>query len=266
MQKEHTPEIIADFLQDPAHFLEAIDLPELVKRLLQRAIELPAQVVAELELLRDKLSEWAGDHLSLLSLGRRVVTILTLVIVVGNLLYPDSVYGKGEAGHGGRGGVNGGYGTTYWNNNRRPYNRTNTTVIKRQAPTQTKNIRTTPSQPATTGMATPTDSNAVLVSYLSTVVRDSQATRDRLIKNQQDYISYSEILKSELSTYEATDKTIVNYGSHELPKAEAIRRIQLALKRTISKIDALTKNIEQLPVHVDLAKIALANLDQGVDA
>ena len=70
LQREHTPEIIADFLEDPAHFLEAIDLPELVRRLLQRAMELPAQVVAELELLAEKLHEWAGDHLSLLSFGQ----------------------------------------------------------------------------------------------------------------------------------------------------------------------------------------------------
>jgi len=290
LQKEHTPQIIADFLEDPGHFLEAIDLPDLVRRLLQRAMELPAQVVAELELLREKLNEWAGDHLTLLSLGRRVVTILTLVIVVGNLLYPDSVYGKGEAGHhptaghheraaAGRGRVGDAYygsGTTYWNNyNRRPYNTTTTKTIRQPAPVpaQPGFYRTGTKQPGTmrqklpnaTGMVTPENPNAMLASYLSNVVREAQATRDRLSKNQTDFISYREILKRELVEYEAADKNMVSYGSHTLPKAEAIRRTQLALKRTLSKIDLLAKDIEQIPVHVELAKIALANLDQGVD-
>jgi spermidine synthase len=136
LKREHTKEMIDEFLEDPATFLQAIDLPGLVARLLKRAAELPSQLVAELELLRDKLVEWAGDHLSLLNLGRRVVTVLMLVLILGNLLYPDMVYGKGEAGHeaaghghaaahrGGRGYGGGGYwngtnwvggGTTYVN-------------------------------------------------------------------------------------------------------------------------------------------------------
>ena len=103
--------------------------------------------MAELELLRDKLQEWAGDHHSfLLTLGQRVVTILTLVVVVGNLLYPDAVYGKGEAaGHhaaAGRGFNRGGggwnYGTnTYYTN---PYNR-------RLAPLNINEHNHVPSQP-----------------------------------------------------------------------------------------------------------------------
>lgn len=98
LRRDHTQKIIEDFIQNPALFLESIDLKALVARLLKRAFELPKQLVEELELLRDKLTEWAGDHMSLLSLGRRVVTILMLVVVIGNLLYPDMVYGKGHAG------------------------------------------------------------------------------------------------------------------------------------------------------------------------
>lgn len=123
LQPDQTAEIVQEFLEDPSVFLQAIDLPGLVSRLLRRAVELPFQLVSELEMLRDKLHEWAGDHLSLLTLGRRVVTILTLVIVVGNLLYPDSVYGKGHGGAG-YGGWNGGYTNTYYYN-RRP-------IIKKQ--------------------------------------------------------------------------------------------------------------------------------------
>jgi len=263
LQKDHTPEIIADFIEDPAHFLEAIDLPGLVGRLLRRAKELPAQVVAELELLRDKLQEWAGDHLSLLSLGKRVVTILTLVIVVGNLLYPDAVYGKGHAGHNAGHGVHGAgwngtsYNTTYW---RRPrvIDKTYTTRT-----TRTKNVAPQMKAPATTGMIQPDDSNAVLISYLSKVVSGEQATHDRLQKNREDLTTYSTMLKRELISLESSDKALVSYGSHEIPKAEAVRRTQLTLKITLSKIDSLTKDIDQLPAHIELARIALANLNQG---
>ncbi len=95
LNEQQTPEVIEDFVNDPSSFLQSIDIAALVAVLLERAAELPAQVVAELELLRDKLLAWSGDYDSLLTLGHRVITILTLVVVLGNLLYPDAVYGKG---------------------------------------------------------------------------------------------------------------------------------------------------------------------------
>lgn len=136
MQRSQSSELIADFLENPAVFLRAIDIPGLLARLLQRAAELPAQLVAELELLREKMQEWTDDQFSFLSLGSRILTVLTLVIVVGNLLYPDAVYAKGDhAAHAGRahdsvsggGGVRGGgysvntVGGGYWNGTRRVY-------------------------------------------------------------------------------------------------------------------------------------------------
>jgi len=96
LERQQTSALIAEFLQEPTIFLQSIDLPGLVARLLARAADLPAILVAELQLLQEKLAEWAGDHLTLISLGRHVVTMLTLVIVIGNLLYPDMVYAKGE--------------------------------------------------------------------------------------------------------------------------------------------------------------------------
>ena len=124
LNREHTQEVIEDFLAQPESFLQAIDLPGLVARLLKRASELPTRLVEELQLLQEKLQDWTGDSFSLLNLTERVITIIILVIVVGNLLYPDVVYGKGEGGdhrahHAaavGRGarGYNRG-GGTYWN-------------------------------------------------------------------------------------------------------------------------------------------------------
>ncbi|MGH7489929.1 MAG: hypothetical protein ACREMY_30630, partial [bacterium] len=64
----HTPEIVADFLDRPAAFLQSIDIAGLVERLLKRVDELPSQLVEELRHLSSKLSEWSGDYLSLVKL------------------------------------------------------------------------------------------------------------------------------------------------------------------------------------------------------
>lgn len=106
LQRFQTRSMINDFLTQPVRFLDSIDLSGLVERLLQRAAELPKQLVAELVYLKDRLIEWTGDYSSLLNVGARVLTIVTLVVIIGNLIYPDTAYGKG--GHGG-GGDHGGH-------------------------------------------------------------------------------------------------------------------------------------------------------------
>jgi len=127
LQKEQTGALVSEFLQAPNRFLQAIDLPGLVTRLLRRTAELPSQLVAELRVLQGKLEQWTGDTDNLLTLGHRAMSVLILAIVVGNLFYPDAAYGKGHAGshashHAGvnrGGGWGGGYGgTTYYNNRR----------------------------------------------------------------------------------------------------------------------------------------------------
>ncbi|HEY9711901.1 MAG TPA: hypothetical protein V6C72_00435, partial [Chroococcales cyanobacterium] len=146
MHREQTNELIAEFLEEPAVFLEGIDLNGVVSRLLSRARDLPAQLVEELNQLAETMTQWAGDNFSLMAMGRRVLSVLILVIVVGNLLYPDMVYAKGaHGGHeaaaarhagdrGGRDGLRrggttiyGGGGGRYWNGTRYIY----TTPLKR---------------------------------------------------------------------------------------------------------------------------------------
>lgn len=100
LHRHQTRDMIAAFLESPERFLEAVDLPGLVERLLRRAAELPRRLVAELRLLRAKLRAFAGDHAALLRLGMRIVTVVTLVVILANLLYPDNVYGKGSEGGG----------------------------------------------------------------------------------------------------------------------------------------------------------------------
>ncbi len=349
LQRQHTPQLIADFLATPAAFLESIDLSGLVARLLKRAKELPARVVAELELLRDKLQEWAGDPGSLLALGQRVVTILTLVIVVGNLLYPDAVYGKGEGHHGGehaapggrgargdrgergargrRGGYGygGGYGWTGGGTNTYYTNRKNININEHnfRQPGQMQygqpGINRVPvnrggpaKAPDTVGFGNftegteyiasdvwltddgkylavqlssdqlvyldgrgwysdqgstaimepyPTQVEAALHSYLSAVVKDTVARQNRLLKNRTELVGFTDMLTRELNQYKSTTRVMVKFGSHRLPVEEAVRRTLIALKIMNGKIELLDKQIEQRPVHLDLAKIALANLN-----
>ncbi len=95
MNSGHTRKMIAEFLSDPARFLSTIDFRALVEELLRRASELPKMLVDELSLLKEHVHEFLGDYDRLFKLGTRVVTITALVVIVGNLISPDSVYGKG---------------------------------------------------------------------------------------------------------------------------------------------------------------------------
>lgn len=118
LHRFQTREMISDFLQRPAVFLNSIDIGELVNELLKRALELPTLLKEELVFLNEKLVEYAHDREGLLALGLRSMAVIALVVVMGNIIYPDAVYAKG--GHG-WGGDNFGYGggTIYTN----PYNR-----------------------------------------------------------------------------------------------------------------------------------------------
>jgi spermidine synthase len=103
LRRFQTRKMIADFLKSPHMFLDAIDLSGLVQRLLRRAAELPGKLVHELKMLRDRLRDWSGDYGALLSCGSRVLTVVAAVVIIGNLMYPDSAYAKG-GDHGGGGG------------------------------------------------------------------------------------------------------------------------------------------------------------------
>lgn len=109
LHRYQTRQSISAFLDNPIQFLQAIDLPALVAALLQRASELPQKLVDELRLLKERLADWSGDYESLMTAGQRILTVVALVVIVGNLVHPDAVYGKGEGGRGGgdRGGDRG---------------------------------------------------------------------------------------------------------------------------------------------------------------
>ncbi len=279
LQNQCPPELIEEFVQNPSYFLEGIDLQSLVAKLLQRAKELPAQLVTELELLRDKLQEWAGDQLSLLALGQRVMTVLTLVIIVGNLLYPDSVYGKGEhhpsssSHHGSKGekgnkgnrgnrgvgyvGGVGGVNRQYWNRN------VNTVIYKNKKPAAPNYAAPGPSRtktlPNKSGFL-PGNLNKEQSLYLSIAERNVQASKNRLIQDQKDILAQKEVLKTELQQYQSSKEEMVDFGIHKIQRTEAIRRTQLAIQKTNNQIAALDKQLLQVPSAIELAKIALSSL------
>lgn len=130
LRRFQTREMIDDFLVKPAAFLAPIDLRGLVNTLLTRVSELPERLVQELDFLKEKIEELSGDHERLLALGLRSLAIIAVVVIIGNLMYPDAVYAKGHAdahaaahsaAHAGRrGGSRGygyGYGSSYTYNN-----------------------------------------------------------------------------------------------------------------------------------------------------
>lgn len=121
LNRHQTREMVNDFLSRPAVFLQSINLGELVNELLKRAKELPTMLKEELVILRDKLTDYTQDREELLGLGLRSLAVVALVVIIGNLMYPDAVYAKGgHANHAGRAwydGNGGGY-TTYTNNKR----------------------------------------------------------------------------------------------------------------------------------------------------
>lgn len=122
-----TRAMVDEFLAQPAAFLQPIDLRGLVNALLSRISELPEKVAQELVFLGEKIDEFAGDHERLIGLGLRSLAIIAVVVIIGNLMYPDAVYAKGHgadaahahAGHGvRRGGYGYGYGSsTVYNTN-----------------------------------------------------------------------------------------------------------------------------------------------------
>lgn len=95
LHPDQTRGMITTFLAAPARFLAGLDMAGLVDRLLRRAGMLPRRLVTELRALRRLLARVSLDPERLLGLGLRLVTVVTLVVILANLAFPDAVYGKG---------------------------------------------------------------------------------------------------------------------------------------------------------------------------
>lgn len=102
LRRAQTREMISEFLANPARYLDGLDLAALVNGLIKKAAELPAHLVVELKVLRSKIREFLGNSSALLKLGMRITAIIVLVVIMGNLIYPDAAYSKGtDIGMGG---------------------------------------------------------------------------------------------------------------------------------------------------------------------
>jgi spermidine synthase len=245
--KDQSPEIVADFLHDPAAFLRGVDLCALVSMLLQRAKQLPVRLVAELHDLRTKLSNWTGESLDVFQFSHRVLALLTLAVVLGNLLYPDMVYAKGHAdvsrGHAaarGRGGVvnGGGYGytNTYWNN--RPIKRG--PIGPGPGSAGMRDIQK--------GSGTSSGSRAPQLNALPDgetpgpeKQRQNQRLRDRLASEMRNAESYLAVLQHELSGYKSSEDASVIFGTQEISRDDAIRRTQLLVSDAARSLDELKR-------------------------
>lgn len=256
-----TPELVRDFLSQPAAFLQSVDIADLVSRLTERVSALPANLAAELKLLAQKLSDWKGDQLSLMQMGRNVVMLLSLILIVGNLLYPDMVYAKGDHGHG-RGGRGGGWNDGWGGGGVEYYNRRQRDVIinPQGAPV-----------PARRGPAGPEIKNygnkrkSALPDAQKKVVQELDETINMLAAEVEESRVYSMLLLDELTQYKNSKAAVVSYGLSEVSKDDAIRRTQQLVNKARLKIVALNQQIADVEEQRDEIILACKSVDTMLD-
>ncbi len=266
LQTSQNPELVADFLKEPGAFLQGVDLQALIASVSKRASSLPPNFAQELNSLTAKLSDWTGDHMSLMQLGRNVVTLLTLVIVVGNLLYPDMVYAKGDHGdhagagrhaggkhdghHGNRGrGGRGGYG---WNGGGVDYVGPNEIIEKRPEKVILTQPKNGPGGPEIRNYGGGKGKGGGKANRAPSVNLDklSQATHNMFIAELDEATSYRNLLDEELNQYIAIAHEDlahgVSFGMRTVSREEAIRLTQGLIAKSDNKIAALNDCIAQL--------------------
>ncbi len=256
LEPSQTPDMLADFLSDPGVFLRSVDLSALISRILKRAGSLPPQLVAELKLLSIKLADWTGDQLSLMRMGRNVVTLLALLMVIGNLLYPDMVYAKGDGGRdGARAGDHRGNGEyrdrdgrrrrgdgAWWNEG------TSTWVyddVQKRGPGRVQN-RVPELEIKEYGGGNKGNNSAKLPQSTQEPIQDKEQTRVMLTADLDEAVSYQNLLKDELGQYMLQDNSTVSFGMHDISRDEAIRLTQRLIDKNSLKIAMLNGLITNL--------------------
>ncbi|MBU6455675.1 MAG: hypothetical protein KGS72_28140 [Cyanobacteria bacterium REEB67] len=253
LKKEQTEIMIANFMEAPSRFLQGIDLTALTERLLRRAAELPEYLVDELHHLQEKLAEWGGDRENLLVLGHRVMSILVLAIVLGNLLYPDAVYAKnGHGGYGYNGGWGGGGYTNYYNN---PVNRVKKGPIG-PGPNDAavKQMRKQGALPVENHLAG------------KQVERDNIATIRSLQADRDELSGQAEMLKGELTQYRSQAGNLVAFGTRMIKGEEAALLTEKALHETRQNILEIEVRLEQLSDPAGQVAQSLEGTDAQQDA
>lgn len=251
LEPSQTPDMLADFLSDPGVFLRSVDLSALISRILKRAGSLPPQLVSELKLLSIKLADWTGDQLSLMRMGRNVVTLLALLMVIGNLLYPDMVYAKGDGDQTqARSGDHRGEHRNTDGRRRRAdgawWDEGSSTwvyddVRKRDRVSGPKRDRVPELEIRNYGSGNNGNNSASLPQS-----QDKEQTRFMLTADLDEAVSYQNLLKDELGQYMLQDNSTVSFGMHDISRDEAIRLTQRLIDKNSLKIAMLNGLIEKL--------------------
>jgi hypothetical protein len=185
--------------------------------------------------------------MTLKSMGQHFVTVLTLVIVLGNLLYPDMVYAK-NAYYGG--GWGGGYTTTYYNNRKRikkgpigpgPFDQAEKQMKKMSLP-QRNDVSDAGSQ---------TQDGNVPAAPTAKTLSDIRANKDRLTAMHAELAAHHQNLLQELAEYQGSAQTTVSYGSRDIAREEAVRLTELAIKRTEPELSSIAQRILALQSEIE---------------
>jgi hypothetical protein len=88
----------------------------------------------ELVILRDKLADYTQDREELLGLGLRSLAVVALVVIIGNLMYPDAVYAKSGHARGYDNFAGGGTSYPYGYNNRVIKNQNTSNLTRNRQP------------------------------------------------------------------------------------------------------------------------------------
>lgn len=108
----HTREMIEAVAETVIGSIRSLDIPRLVDALIERAAQLPKDLIAELE----KLREFLRLHVALLdAFGRwcrQLFAVLVVIMTLANVVAPDNAFGKGSFGLG-RASVSRGFSSSY---------------------------------------------------------------------------------------------------------------------------------------------------------
>lgn len=100
----HSPQMTREWLGHLRHLLREIDGKQLISSLLDRAQELPPNLVRDLKQLIEKLR--SGQPIIQVSPETaQLITLLSVMLVTANLIAPDAVFAKGFSSRGGSSGT-----------------------------------------------------------------------------------------------------------------------------------------------------------------
>lgn len=254
LHRSQTPEMVEEFLNQPESFLQSVDLAALVSRVLQRAgSSLPANVVAELQVLAGKLADWTGDQLSFSQMGNNVVALLALLLIIGNLMYPDAVYAKD--GHHAAHPAHASAKAAGHHRGARPNDRGRRLGERRNGWAwngggwigEDEWLRNHPEKVIINNKKVVPAKKPIepeIRNYGS--YNNDGGTRDMLIGERDEVAAYLAMLKEELSAYLESEDETVTFGMSLVPRAEAVHSSRQLIAKAETKLQAIFMRLDAL--------------------